>query len=228
MKFLLALISIYLGLASCCRPPLQDVINESFIQREACNCYHEPSGFFSVQIPPHLINPSIQAGGEGNNRFVSFLDDQGQLIRIEAIQCQNEELCKILLEMHYKDFFRELFEEGVLIPILENFPGTEVLCEDEIFTEEFHEGYFVLLSIPGGATTIEAESGNRLDCLRGFLLSFSDNQLVVISNQYPPLIQLMLGELNLEKVHQYMLNELNEVRKSYENESPSFFSYVGD
>lgn len=219
MKLLQLLLMVFqlAGLAGCSRFPDQKMIEEEPSAPEKCCHFEDPGGLFSIQIPPHLINPSIREGGEGDFRYVNFIDDYGQLIRIEAIKCKDEDLCKILLETHYKDFFRELFEEGMLNPILRYFPGTEVLYEEDICSEDFHEGYYVLLSIPGGATTMEEETGKHLDALRGFLFSFADNHIVVISNQYPPLIQLLFGDLNMKKVCAHMLDELCEARKLYVN-----------
>lgn len=178
--------------------------------------YEDPQKKFSISIPKACDKTNVEKSLPDYSG-VSFSNTFGDLIRLEVIQNDNLSITESDDKTKNK-FFDISFKLTIFDVIQAKFPKTSVVSKDFYSDDEIGTMLFVVLNIPEGATLLDLSNGKRLDSIRGYLVSFSSNQVVILSSQYPP---FNFCYLTSEEIKERLFRELLQIRKSYKNENPA-------
>jgi TPR repeat protein len=176
------------------------------------NRYYDPTKTFSVAAVswPNRQN-YFEEGHVEDAHYVSFRNDLDGLVRVEVIeniidnQAKNSE--DLAQEAVLRDFFQYHLES-----IEQLFPGTKIIEKNEKNIDCIGHSLFAIIWIPKGSKLGNANTGEALDTVLGYIFSFSENQLVAVSIEEESLSATKTNrtELNVE-----MYKRLIEIRKSY-------------
>jgi len=169
----LCLLTCLLALCSCTNP-----------SRVIDGRYYHPSGSYSFEAPSHMYGQKMEEIQIDQTRsLVSFHDDFGNLLRFEVAKFPDEFAVSSLTLADQEKALETVFENSVLAAIKQQIPTTKVLNKDVANIEGIGATYFAVVYVPNGSTLIDCSTGQREDSRRGYLLSFCENYLFVISNQ---------------------------------------------
>lgn len=223
MKLLLALITSVL-IIGCYRSSI--VIEPTFTQMSpplqgelSGDYYYSPERVYRFNIPAIQACPKELINDKSHT--ISFMDDLGNLIRVEVAIASEEEMnyfSALILKLSYKQVLQELFDSCALKPICNTFPLTDILDEGFIELDPIGPVYYAVLTIPGGSTLADAKTGKRVDSKRVYLVSVVDNHIVVLSAQESMQTQsaIEMGLMSDEASCQKLLNDLKAILQSYE------------
>lgn len=180
--------------------------------------YYDPSGSYSFATPVAMYDKSMTEKKLDQNRdFVSFQDPFGHLVRFEITKFPHDEILAISDKPEELEKLLELiFKDCVLAAISQQYPNVKISQQNIENIEGIGTAYFAIINIPNGSTLIDLNHNQRLDSKRGYLLSFCENHLVVISNQESSLAEFAEQhcDVKVDRVKK-MYDELVNSRLSY-------------
>jgi hypothetical protein len=186
--------------------------------------YYDPSGSFSVEIPRPPSGCFIDE---------TFFDSlYRELTHFEIVFIPPEIEQKIVDQPEMiAPLLKKTFEKSIAALIKKEYPEASIDHEEAIQLDEIGQAYFAILSIPDELPSKKTNAGDIQKkeiktkgpfSRRGWLVSFAQDHLVVISEQ-----ELVYDNLDshdsdhAKKLNDLMLKALTFHRKNYINERPS-------
>ncbi|HIF63363.1 MAG TPA: hypothetical protein EYG16_08925 [Deltaproteobacteria bacterium] len=165
MKPVLTLIGLVIGslVVAGCATTQSQVAN---------GLYTSPHENFTVPVPNMGLGLRIQDQTFETSGFVSFHDDFGELRRIDYSP----------LPANATVVYRDLIQNVVLPDMQSRFPGTKMLHEELLNTDE-REEYFFVFEIPGGSPLVDMKTETRMNSTRGYLYFMSGGYIYSLSAQ---------------------------------------------
>lgn len=169
----------------------------------ASGTYTSPHNNFTVPLPKMGPGARVQEEKFETSGFVSFHDDFGTLQRIDYS----------LLPANATVVYRDLIHNVVLPDMHARFPGSKLLHEELLSTNEQKE-YFFVLKIPEGSPLVDVKTGKGMDSTRGYLYFISTGYIYSLSAQQGGLSDLLSGNENIETpISESFDKLLNTLRK---------------
>ncbi len=210
ISFIVLLTACCLSLISCIRTSKVGYIKDG--------TYYTDD--FSVTVPDMTNNMEVTAVRPQREFYIlSFLNDSGDLLRYEVVIWNKplEERWKTVPGHSRVSFYRAFFFNAVLHPIVKDFPNITIISEKIETIDAIGNAYFAFIEIPEGATYSNADTGQICNSLRGYLLSFCDDALVVISAQVPLFYESFHGKGSgsSEESQKMILDKLIKARHKF-------------
>lgn len=192
--------------------------------------YRHPYGLYSIKLPEMLLGARIDEkliSPKSTKSAVVFLDDFGNLVRVEVSAHTKEEMkmFDFLFAENFEEHSRGLFEHSVLAPISREFKGTRIIEDKTVDIDGIGKTYFALVQIPNGSNMRNSNTGKREDSTRAYMMSTSGTHLVFLSTQ-ESIISKNEREFDQKTAReippahtQELYNRLIELRKTYISKS---------
>jgi hypothetical protein len=136
------------------------------------NTYYSPDNDFSF-ILPSLVEPGYRISDTYDSKlqhgYITFLDDIGQLYRIDFFDNQ--------LNKSQEEILAELDTE-ILTGFNEFIPNVSIIKKDKISDSL----YFVFYDFPNGSSVLLNDK--RIDATRGVLFFGNENKIIILSQQF--------------------------------------------
>jgi hypothetical protein len=218
MKIHTTLLSLLTALLVSCTPSLNlppPRTADRIMGRVSNGMYYDATNTFCVPVLknaiPQLMIEEFPNSAE-NASAVLFCTDFGQLERTEVLKNAKANLEKIAPGVdHTSCFFEHIYDTTLLA-----FPGTKVMEKRYVQIDNIGTCCCGILFIPGGSTLCDTITKKRLDSTRAYVISYADENLVIISVQEIRDFRLISG-MSDDEANDRLINQALEVRKGYRN-----------
>lgn len=212
MKIHTTILSLLTALFVSCTPSLQ---SPQILGRVSNGIYYDSTNTFCVPVLKNAI-PQLQItempNSPQNVSAVLFSSDFGQLERTEVLKDAKANLEEIAPGVdHTCCYFEHIYDTTLLA-----FPGTKVMEKRYVQIDNIVTCCCGILFIPEGSTLCNAITNKRLDSTRAYVISYADENLVIISVQEIPDFRLITG-MDDDEANDRLINQALEVRKGYRN-----------
>lgn len=215
MKLFITIATICLLISGCSgfRAKKNEIIDNYYYNYRGSYCFKMPEMQSGMQIEQYYMSERTFNG-------VIIRDDFGNLVRIEDDAFPEEDsdlLAKYILENSCQEVLTSIFQNCVFMAILKQFPSTQVLEEKFVDINGIGQAYFAIIDIPGGSNMQNANTGQKADSRRVYMISFCENHLVVLSMQESLLVQewRKRNAIDSIEINQELYDKLIDLRKSY-------------
>jgi hypothetical protein len=189
------------------------------------NRYYDASGAFSIEIPKnHQTTIQEDELSSPQHLAVTFEAPICRQIHVEVCILSDEILAELFLSNSCEYAIERMLFDGLIEPILKNFPKTEAHGGRWIDLDDGSRAFYTLVDIPNALIYQCANTEERFDAYKSYLFFFSDNQLVILSYQLPPLCTLSGRS---EREDSRALELLLNLQRSYINERENTLSSHG-
>ncbi len=173
--------------------------------------YYDPKGIFNVKAKDYEEIYELPFQGDGVVG-ITFHSSFGQMERIEVSIDSKDKLEK---QLPGSDVL-SCFFEYIYDVISEVAPGTKVLEKRNIEIAEVGPICVGVFFIPKGSTMVDAITGDREDSIRSCLISYADQDLVIINVQESPSItNFRTYARNDERANEQLIENAINIRKDF-------------
>lgn len=137
---------------------------------------------FELKVSP--FNPKTQEICEEMCRAVMVTDDTGWLRGVVTITCPADirALTEVNSEVAF-DYLDTVCKNALFESIMKSCPEMTVKYEENLILDSIGPTKFLILSIPSGSYLKDAVTGKHCDCNRAYLISFYENNIVIINSE---------------------------------------------
>lgn len=218
MKIHTTILSLLTFLIVSCTPSISlppPRTADRIMGRVSNGMYYDSTNTFCVPVLKNA-SPQLQItempNSAQNVSAVLFSSDFGQLERTEVLKEAKANLEEMAPGVdHTSCFFEHIYDTTLLA-----FPGTKVMEKRYVEIDNIGTCCCGILFIPEGSTLCDAITNKRLDSTRAYVISYADENLVIISVQEIRNFRL-ISAMNDDEANDRLINQALEVRKGYRN-----------